>query len=341
MPGVPPSSPFVSSGGELRLTNPGQLELLRGMAGRGIPLRQSVRGSSMAPFIRDQDVVTIAPMNGRAPRLGDVVAFALPGNERMAVHRVVARVGAGWLMHGDNCPEPDGVVASDDVLGRVVRVERGGRDVHLGLGAQGAWLATLQRCGWLARARAAWRAPRLATARALRAAQGLPLYRRAGRRLAPHSTIAEATKADLAAVQRRLAPGVPSQELSANPGVTRWVARRGAKVVGFVELVHHPEEHAPWVGYWLFSLLVWGPYRGLGVGEALTRRVIAEAVAQGATELLLAVYEDDARAVRFYWKLGFERVTVPALEPLLAAETAPSGRRRVVLRKRLEGSAHG
>jgi hypothetical protein len=56
-----PSSPFVSQGGELRLSNPGQRELLRAVAERGAALCTTVRGFSMSPFICDEDVLTIAP----------------------------------------------------------------------------------------------------------------------------------------------------------------------------------------------------------------------------------------------------------------------------------------
>lgn len=333
-----PSS-YVTIGGELRLSNPGQLELLRGMAERGVPLRTTVRGYSMTPFVRDGDVVTIVPMAGGEPHIGDVTAVALPGNGRMAVHRVIARSGAGWLVRGDNCSEADGVFTRDAFVGRVVRVERRGRDVRLGLGAQGAWVAALSRDGWLGRAKAVRWAPHRAAARALRAAQGLPAYRRAGRRLAPRVAIVPATAADMEAVYRHYAPGVPAPEFRENPNVVHWVARHGTAVVGFVEFVHHPEEHAPWVGDWLFSLEVWATHRGLGIGEALTRTVMAEARARGAAELRLVVFEDAVRAVRLYRKLGFARVTVAALEPLLAAEKAQMGRRRFVMSKRLDGGS--
>jgi hypothetical protein len=39
-----PVTPFVTPGGELRLSNAGQLEMLRGMVERGVPLRTKVRG---------------------------------------------------------------------------------------------------------------------------------------------------------------------------------------------------------------------------------------------------------------------------------------------------------
>jgi ribosomal protein S18 acetylase RimI-like enzyme len=319
-------------GRELHLSNLGQLELLRGVVERGVSLRTTVRGFSMAPFVCDRDVLTIAPIGGREPRVGEVIAFVLPGTGRMAVHRVVARVGAGWLMRGDSCPEADGVVTLDAMVGRVVRVERGGRDVRLGRGAEGAWIAALNRGDGLMRLWTLWHLPRRVAASVLRRAQGLALYRAAGRRAAVGVRITEAGAADMAAVHRHLNPSELDRPHPPNPDVTNWVAKRGTTVIGFTQLVCHPETHPPWVGHWLFSLTVWGRYRGLGIGEALTRRVIEWAQAQGGRKLLLVVYEDSGPAIGLYRKLGFEHVVLPGLEPSLAAEKAQSGRRRVVMR---------
>lgn len=132
-------------GGELHLSNLGQLELLRGMVERGRPLRTTVRGFSMSPFIRDDDVLTIVPVNSRAPRVGEVVAFTMPASGRLTIHRILARAGTGWLVRGDNCLETDGVVARENIIGRVVRVERQGRQVRLGVGAEARLIAWLQR----------------------------------------------------------------------------------------------------------------------------------------------------------------------------------------------------
>jgi hypothetical protein len=93
-------------------------------------------------------------------------------------------------------------------------------------------------------------------------------------RLAPPVVIAEADDGDLEAVHRRLNPFMPYRQKPPNPDVTNWVARCGDRIVGFVKYVYHPETHFPWVGHWLFSLHDRGMFRGLGIGEVLTERVI-------------------------------------------------------------------
>jgi hypothetical protein len=153
---------------QLHLSNAGQLELLRAFKERGAGLRTTVRGASMSPFIRDLDVLTVAPLDGRRARVGDVVAVALCQPQRLAIHRVVGRPRGGLLVRGDACLCPDGVVPPARVLGRVVRVERQGRVVRLGTeagAAGGALVAALSRSGVLVSARALWRSPRRLTRR--------------------------------------------------------------------------------------------------------------------------------------------------------------------------------
>ncbi len=149
--------------GQLALSNAGQLQLLRAFEERGAGLRTTVRGASMSPFLRDRDVVTVAALNGRKPRVGEVVAVALGRPERLVIHRVVGRRGGGLLVRGDACLRPDGIVPPAGVLGRVVRVERRGREVRLGIqagGSGGALIAALSRSGALLLGRALWRLPR-------------------------------------------------------------------------------------------------------------------------------------------------------------------------------------
>lgn len=106
----PVASAFSAPGGELRLSNQGQLELLRGMRERGASLRTPVRGWSMTPFIRDGDVVTIAPIRAVGARLGEVLAIELAQGSLLVIHRVVRRADRGWLLRGDNATALDGVV---------------------------------------------------------------------------------------------------------------------------------------------------------------------------------------------------------------------------------------
>lgn len=121
-------------------------ELMAAVLDKKAPFRFTAPGFSMTPFIRDGDVITIAP--GRL-RYGDVVAFMNPCHGKLTVHRIVHVSRAGYLLKGDNTPEIDGRLPGSNIIGRVVRVEHCGRQVWLGLGVERIVIAFLSRRGWL------------------------------------------------------------------------------------------------------------------------------------------------------------------------------------------------
>jgi hypothetical protein len=125
----------------------------------------------MSPFIRDGDVITIAPVQPPYPRpnvppssslsagsmtearnrdVGQVVAFVSAPSRRLVVHRIIGRHESGFLIQGDNLSGPVAdTVRPDDILGRVVRIERGRKRVWLGLGPERYAIAVLSRAGLL------------------------------------------------------------------------------------------------------------------------------------------------------------------------------------------------
>ena len=132
----------------------------------------------------------------------------------------------------------------------------------------------------------------------------------------------------------------PSGDLVApppDPDVVRYVAKCGDDVIGLVTLLRPSASPSPFRGCWLFGLMVRMRYRGRGVGEALTARVLAQAEAEGAEELLLCVFEDNRPAVNLYRKLGFERVTLPELAEWMATHEQADGRRMIAMAKPLVG----
>ena len=123
------------------------MPLLGAALARGQCVRMTVSGRSMWPFIRDGDLVEIAPV---PPSLssGAVVLVHLP-DERYPLHRLVAQCDSGWLLRGDNRGTPDGIVRREHLLGVATRVERNGRAVGLPLGRTGRWIGWLSGRGWL------------------------------------------------------------------------------------------------------------------------------------------------------------------------------------------------
>jgi len=117
-------------------------ELLRATGSVELP----VTGSSMGPFLRSGDVLTLR----RLPRarLGDVVARRVTG-DRLLIHRVVGHRGSDVLTRGDAVARADPPGPGDSILGSVVGIERAGAAVRLGLGPERIAIALLSRWGLL------------------------------------------------------------------------------------------------------------------------------------------------------------------------------------------------
>ena len=328
-------SQYVSKSRELSLSNMGQLELLLAMAESGASLRTTVRGFSMHPFIRDKDILTISPIKEMQPSLGDVVAFTQPATGRLAIHRIIGRTDDGWLIRGDNCPEPDGVVPTEKIIGRVCRIERQGKEAHLGIGKAGVLIAILNRGSALFRLKQLLILPRRAAGYALQLFQSFSVYRWFGKLLATQVVISVADEDDMEAVHYLFNPDVPYRRENPDPNVINWVAKSNGKVIGFIQNVYYPGGDSPWVGHWILSVHVRTRYRGAGIGEKLMMRAVNRAKQQDIEEVFGIVSEDNKKSFRLCLKLGFVPITLPALEASLAEEKVKTGRRRIVMKKML------
>jgi signal peptidase I len=122
--------------------------LMEAVLEKNVPFRFRATGSSMTPFILDGDVVTMEPVSERL-RPGHVVVFVNFRCNKLMVHRILRASPSGYVIRGDNNSEPDGLMPASSIVGRVVRVERRGRRVRLGLGIEGVVIACLSRFGWL------------------------------------------------------------------------------------------------------------------------------------------------------------------------------------------------
>ncbi len=103
----------------------------------------------MHPFIQDGDLVTLCPLKGRRPGLGNIVACCHPETGRLAVHRILGLKQGGYLLRGDNSLAADGLIPPPDLLGLVIGVERRGRHVTFGGGLLRIPVAILSRGGLL------------------------------------------------------------------------------------------------------------------------------------------------------------------------------------------------
>jgi len=110
-------------------------ELLR----RGAYVRFRAIGASMQPTIEDGELITVAPVAPESVKRGDILLYQ---NERgVFAHRMVGVVkgtvtidggdSPPYLLRGDASVSCDPPVAREQVIGRVVGVQRGGRNLVL------------------------------------------------------------------------------------------------------------------------------------------------------------------------------------------------------------------
>lgn len=98
--------------------------------GTAPPVRIQLNGVSMYPLIRmNLDYVTVASISDTLAT-GDVVLFKNRDTNRYVVHRIWKVEDGKVLIWGDNCPQPDGWYQMNEVLGKVVKIERGKRIIH-------------------------------------------------------------------------------------------------------------------------------------------------------------------------------------------------------------------
>lgn len=96
------------------------------------------RGESMCPLFRPGDRIHFAPCRVEDLRPGDVIIFNAPGQEDRVVHRVVSTGPAGIKTKGDaNLGMDSWHIRQENILGRAVSVERGGRTISVAGGLTG------------------------------------------------------------------------------------------------------------------------------------------------------------------------------------------------------------
>lgn len=117
---------------------------MQAVLAKGYSFRFKAKGSSMSPFIRDGDVITIESLK-KPPQIGDIVAYQQPDSGMLVVHRIVARQGSKTMILGDGIHnQPEDNVPIEKLLGRVSLIERNKKQINLGLGPERmiiAWLS--------------------------------------------------------------------------------------------------------------------------------------------------------------------------------------------------------
>ena len=127
------------------MPNPQFVVLMEAVLKRGKAFRFQASGSSMNPFIKDGDILTLVNVSQGEIKLGNVLSFIHPHNRKLLVHRVVNSKQKNYLMKPDNSANVDGWVNQQEIIGIVHSVERGESLIQFGLGWEKWLIAHLSR----------------------------------------------------------------------------------------------------------------------------------------------------------------------------------------------------
>jgi signal peptidase len=330
-------------------------ELSSDILGQGGSFSFKAHGSSMYPFIRDGDVLTVKQKEYSALKIGDI-AFCRSSDKRLIVHRVVDKKIRNnklmFLMRGDSVFNNDGWIYSDQVLGKVVSIQRDKNFIDLDkegllrpitylwnkLYPLGPFFFALTLKGirgmsWL-----------------LRHLQAMKIYRKIARKLISNKiSYRIATEKDAHKLSRFLGYeqlseikdpiGLLKNQLQ-NPsdyGYT-FIACKKEKIVGSTILTTLSENNTLYSDWWIFGMNVRTRYRGSGIGEGLMRMVMGKASEQCVSRLNLLVFENNKAAINLYRKMGFRQISIPELDKQLEEEAQKEKRRRIIMSRPIESA---
>jgi ribosomal protein S18 acetylase RimI-like enzyme len=109
------------------------------------------------------------------------------------------------------------------------------------------------------------------------------------------------------------------------------IATTGKKAVGAVVIRRFSEDVKSYPDWWIFSMLVHVRYRRLGIGKELLRLAVQKAAERGAKRINLWVFEDNRAAINLYYKMGFQRDSIPGLDEQIEEEVRQGKRRRIIM----------
>ncbi len=92
--------------------------------GIGCSMKIQCMGVSMAPFIRNNGILTLKPLNDNCLlKNGDIVVAAIHTKKRIIIHRIIKALPPQYLIKGDNNRDDDGWFNKKNILAIVEKIE--------------------------------------------------------------------------------------------------------------------------------------------------------------------------------------------------------------------------
>jgi signal peptidase I len=134
------------------------LALSADLLDQGYLVRFHSKGESMHPTIKDGETVTVEPVEPVDVKRGDIILYKSGVTGGVIAHRVIKMSKSrgditSFVLRGDASQTCDLPIAPEQVLGRVVSIQRQGRNIELA-GRRARLLRAVRVCAYGIKARA-------------------------------------------------------------------------------------------------------------------------------------------------------------------------------------------
>lgn len=307
-------------------------------------IKFKARGSSMRPFIKDGDIVEVQPIGNTSIKSGDVLLFK-SSPETICLHRVIKIKGNKFTIKGDASRRIDGIVESQNIIGKLNSIERNGSPVQITGISVNRILNRLFAFSqlWHAIANPLKKTTKFIIRPAHSFVLSISFIRKNLKKYASEkmsASVAQPSDAyDICLIYRQPYPEdikKVAEDIRVRQGIY-IISRFKNQIIGVTSL-HYENKKGPWGGWWLTGLVVKGKFRGFGAGKSIVELAIDITKKNNGRALKLLAFEGRRPAYDLYAKLGFERVIDPEMEKQLEKESEKGFQRRIYMIKNLTNS---
>jgi signal peptidase I len=112
----------------------------------GDRFRLRVTSISMIPILQPEDFILVESCEKVQIQRGDLISIRRP--QDIVTHRLIKKYSGIYITKGDNSPLPDPSIMPQDILGRVIRIERGTSSWNIHQHRWGRFNRFLGLVGW-------------------------------------------------------------------------------------------------------------------------------------------------------------------------------------------------
>lgn len=298
------------------------LELNDEILKRGNYFHVRIKGKSMEPFLRYKEVVIIKRFKPSDIRPGDIVFYRVPPSQRV-IHRIIKITSENgktvFITKGDTNFYFDPYVYPEDILGKIVAIERNGQYIKLD-----TFISKLKAIFYVKSFlinRWIYLILNKVLGTTLRKLQSMRIYSYLAKRfIRGKVTYRIATDKDAFSLAQLFKIYRPYAKMDTFISFFRKylkdlvgsgyciLAEYRDRVVGSVTSKKFPEDGTLFSDWQADKLFVNWRYRRMGIGERLMKIGIKKAIENGTISVKVIVSKDNIRIINLLKKLGFHQI---------------------------------